>query len=63
MTLFKSQTWIRAALLTLPVVAIQIAVSQVQTEYGLSPLSSAVAQEEKKKQQKDPEVPWADLPG
>ena len=57
MTLFKSQTWIRAALLTLPVVAIQIAVSQVQTEYGLSPLSSAVAQEEKKKQQETRRTP------
>jgi tetratricopeptide (TPR) repeat protein len=50
MKLFKPQTWIRAALLTVPVVAAQVAVSQLQSDMGLErALSSAVAQEEAKK--------------
>jgi uncharacterized protein HemY len=57
MTLFKSQTWIRAALLAVPVVAVQLAVSQAQTDFGLNALSSAVAQEEKKKPQETRRTP------
>jgi len=49
MRLFKPQTWIRAALLAVPVVAVQLAVSQVQSDYGVSALSSAMAAEDKPK--------------
>jgi tetratricopeptide (TPR) repeat protein len=42
-------TWTRAAVLALPVLAIQVAVTQVQSDLGVNPFSSAVAQEEKKK--------------
>lgn len=49
MTLLKSQTWLRATLLALPVIAIQLGISQVQSDFGLSPFSAAVAQEETKK--------------
>jgi tetratricopeptide (TPR) repeat protein len=47
MTLFKPRTWIRAALLAVPVVAAQVALSQLQAGLGLHPLSAAVAQEKK----------------
>lgn len=57
MTLFKPQTWIRAAALALPVVAVQLAVSQAQSDFGVSPFSSAVAQEEKKKPQETRRTP------
>lgn len=49
MKLFKTQTWIHAALLALPVVAIQVVVSQLQSDFGVNPLSAAIAQEEQKK--------------
>ena len=49
MKLFRSYTWTRAALLAVPVLAIQVSVSQLQSDFGLAPLSSAVAAEEKKK--------------
>ena len=52
MTLFKSQTWIRATLLAVPVVAVQLAVSQAQSDFGMNPFSSAFAQEEKAKKKK-----------
>jgi tetratricopeptide (TPR) repeat protein len=45
MTLFKSRTWIRAALLAVPLVAVQVVVSQLQAELGVPPLSAALAQE------------------
>jgi uncharacterized protein HemY len=48
MKLFKPKTWTRAAVLAVPVVAMQVAVSQLQGELGFQPLSSAVAQEKKK---------------
>jgi hypothetical protein len=57
MTLFKPQTWIRAAALVLPVVTVQLAVSQAQSDFGVSPFSSAVAQEEKKKPQETRRTP------
>ncbi len=47
MKVFKPRTWIHAALLAVPVVATQVAVSQLQSELGLHPLSSAFAQEKK----------------
>ena len=57
MTLFKTQTWFRAALLAVPVVAVQLAVSQAQSDFGVSAFSSAIAQEEKKKQQETRRTP------
>jgi len=44
----KPQSWLRSALLAIPVVAAQVAVSQLQAEMGFTPLSSAVAQEKEK---------------
>ena len=48
MKLLKHQTWTRAALLALPVLVAQVAVTQVQRDAGFTPLSTAVAQEKKK---------------
>ena len=48
MKLFKSRTWIQASLLALPVVMTQVAVSQLQSDLALQPLSAALAAEEKK---------------
>ena len=48
MRLFRPGTWARAALLAMPVLAAQVAVSQLQGEFGYQALSSAVAQEKKK---------------
>jgi tetratricopeptide (TPR) repeat protein len=48
MKLLKHQTWTRAALLALPVLVAQVAVTQVQRDAGFTPLSTAVAQEQKK---------------
>jgi tetratricopeptide (TPR) repeat protein len=54
MKMFKPQTWIRAALLAVPVAAAQVAVSQLQSDMGVSrPLFSAVAEEEAKKPQRE----------
>lgn len=53
MTLFKSQTWIRASLLAVPVVVAQLAVSQAQTDFGMNPFSAAVAEEAAKKKQQE----------
>jgi tetratricopeptide (TPR) repeat protein len=59
MKLFNTTTWTRAALLALPVFATQVAVTQLQTDMGLHPLSAAVAQEEgqPKKQQETRRTP------
>ncbi len=57
MTLFKSQTWICAALLAVPVIAVQLAVSQAQSEFGLNIFSSAVAAEKAKSQEKTRRTP------
>lgn len=46
MKLFKAHSWSKAALFAIPVVAAQVAMTQVQSELGFSPLSSAFAQEE-----------------
>ena len=47
MRVFRPGTWTRAALLALPVVAAQVAVSQLQGDFGVQPFSSALAQEKK----------------
>ena len=44
---FKPRTWIHATLLAAPVVIAQVAVSQLQADIGLRPLSAAMAQEKK----------------
>lgn len=49
MKLFKHQTWSRAALLAVPVLLTQVAVSQLQSDVGLEPFSSVVAAEKKEK--------------
>ena len=49
MKLFKPQVWTRAALLAVPIMAAQVAVTQLQSDFGFQALSSAVAAEEKKK--------------
>ncbi|MEH6571289.1 MAG: tetratricopeptide repeat protein [Halioglobus sp.] len=49
MKVFNIQTWARATVLTLPLVASQVAFTQLQSEFGYNPLSAAVAQEEAKK--------------
>ena len=51
MTLFKATTWTRAALFAVPLFAAQVAVTQLQIDVGLSPLSSAFAAEKKEKSQ------------
>ena len=45
MILLKNHIWTRAALLALPLVVAQVAVTQLQRDAGFAPLSSAVAQE------------------
>ena len=57
MKLFKPRTWTRAALLAAPLVATQVAVSQLQSDFGLKPLSSAVAQEQQKDQRETRRTP------
>jgi tetratricopeptide (TPR) repeat protein len=47
--LFKPYTWTRAALLAVPLLVGQIAVSQLQSDVGVTPLSSAIAAEKKPK--------------
>ena len=47
MRVFRPGTWVRAALLAVPVVAAQVVVSQLQGDLGFQPLSSALAQEKK----------------
>lgn len=47
MKLFKPRTWIQATLLAAPVVLAQVAISQLQADVGLNPLSAAIAQEKK----------------
>ncbi|MEE4144666.1 MAG: tetratricopeptide repeat protein [Halieaceae bacterium] len=47
MKLFKTRTWIHAALLAVPVAATQVAVSQLQAELGWQSFSAASAQEKK----------------
>jgi uncharacterized protein HemY len=53
MKLFKPQVWTRAALLAVPIMAAQVVVTQLQSDFGFQALSSAVAAEEKKKDQRE----------
>ena len=46
MKFLKAQRWSRAALFAIPVVAAQVSLTQVQSELGLSPYASAIAQDE-----------------
>ena len=46
MKLLKAQKWSKAALFAIPVVAAQVALTQVQSELGLSPYATAIAQDE-----------------
>lgn len=48
MKLLRYQTWTRAALLALPMVVAQVAVTQIQRDTGFTPLGSASAQEKGK---------------
>ncbi len=57
MKLLKSYTWTRAALLSLPVLAAQVAFTQLQSDVGLRPLSAAVAQEAKKDERETRRTP------
>ncbi len=49
MTRQRFNTWSRAAVLAVPVLAFQVAVTQLQADLGVTPFSAAHAQEEKKK--------------
>lgn len=53
MNWFKASAWTRAALLAVPVLAVQVTVTQLQRDVGLSPLSAALAAEEAKKPQRE----------
>lgn len=53
MTLSKTKLWTRATLLAAPVLMMQVAVTQVQTEIGASAIGSAMAQEEGQKPQQE----------
>lgn len=53
MKMSKPQTWFRPALLAVPVVAVQVAVTQLQADLGLAPMSSAVAQDEQQGDQRE----------
>ena len=48
MKVFKYRTWTHAALLAAPVIATQVALTQLQSELGCAPWSAAVAEEQKK---------------
>ncbi|MEP0203867.1 MAG: tetratricopeptide repeat protein [Halioglobus sp.] len=47
MKFMKAKRWSKAALFAIPVVAAQVSLTQVQSELGLSPYASAIAQDEK----------------
>ncbi len=49
MKLLNYQTWTRAALLAVPVLVTQVAVTQLQTDAGFKPMSSVLAAEKKPK--------------
>ncbi len=48
MKLLKYQTWTRAVLLACPVLVVQVALTQLHSDAGFSPLSSAHAQQKEK---------------
>ena len=45
MMLSKANIWTRATLLAAPVLAVQVAVTQVQSDLGVSAMGSALAQD------------------
>ncbi|MEP6389576.1 MAG: tetratricopeptide repeat protein [Halioglobus sp.] len=47
MKFMKAQRWSKAALFAIPVVVAQVSLTQLQSELGLSPYASAIAQDEK----------------
>jgi len=53
MNSFRPGTWIRASLLAVPVLAVQVAVTQMQIDAGLRPLSAAIAAEADKKPERE----------
>ena len=53
MTLYRANSWARASLLAVPVLAIQVAVTQLQAELQVSALGSAQAQEDQSKPQQE----------
>ncbi len=57
MKLSDSRVWIRAALLALPVVVVQVGITQLQAEIGMPAFSSTLAQDEKKPQQETRRTP------
>lgn len=57
MKMSKPSVWLRAAVLALPVVAVQVVVSQVQTEVGLRPMAAAIAQEQEGDQRETRRTP------
>ncbi|GAB3285164.1 tetratricopeptide repeat protein [Parahaliea aestuarii] len=57
MKITKPYTWLRPALLAVPVVAVQVAVSQIQADLGYAPLSSAQAQEQQADQRETRKTP------
>lgn len=48
MRVYRHRNWSRAALLAVPVLVTQVAVSQLQREAGFAPFAAAVAQEQQK---------------
>jgi Skp family chaperone for outer membrane proteins len=59
MKLLNIQTWTRAVLLAVPVAVTQVALTQMQSEFGFVSMSTAFAQEEgaPKKQQETRRTP------
>ena len=53
MTCFKPTKLARAVLLAVPVMALQVGLTQVQSDLGVQPLSAAYAQEGQKKEQRE----------
>ncbi len=49
MNVIKPSVWCRAVILAVPVIAVQVSVSRLQTDVGLQPLAAAVAQEQQSK--------------
>ena len=57
MNWYKPTTWTHAALLVVPVLAVQVAVTQVQSEFGLASWSVAAAAEAKKDERETRRTP------
>jgi len=53
MNRFKPTTWLRATLLAVPVLATQVAITQLQIDTGLHPLAVAVAAEGDKQSERE----------